>query len=111
MCIRDRFTVNDLQRWTGWAYQRARRTMIGYTGRGSARYPGLLDKSPALSLIDQTVADPEDESRSARQRQHVFVFDLEVYEETRVRGEAWLDEETEQDQQPARCSPVDGHVD
>ncbi|MEN6519482.1 MAG: hypothetical protein ABFC38_15135 [Methanospirillum sp.] len=97
----ERFTIRDVQKWTGWTYQKARRTMLGYFGRG-VRYPGLLDKSPALSLIDQTAVDPEEVNRDVRQRQNVFVFDPEVYREALVRGEAWL-----KDEAPAGCTPVE----
>ncbi len=54
--------------------------------RGGVRYPGLLDRSPALSLIDQTEIDPEDGDCDVRWRQHVVLFDAEVYRETRCRA-------------------------
>ena len=85
-----RFTTQDVQRWTGWTYQKSRRTMLGYTGRGGVRYPGLIDKSPALTLIDQTAVDPEEANRDVRQRQLVFVFNEEIYRESLVRGQVWL---------------------
>ena len=68
----ERFTVADVQRWMGWSYDKAYRTMKGHTGRGGTRYPGLLDRSPALSLVDQTVIDPDGADRDVRQHRLVL---------------------------------------
>ena len=100
----ERFTLRDVQQWTGWTYQAARRTMLGYTSRG-VRYPGLLDRSPALGLVDQT-AVADDDGRDARQRQYVFLFDDEVYRETLARGDVWLDDGHDGDSTGGCCQPA-----
>ncbi len=102
----ERFTVSDVQQWTGWTYHRVRRLMMGYLGRGGTRYPGLLDRSPALSLVDQTVVDPDGADRDTRQRRLVFVFDPEIYRETLTRGDVWLADETGDVQPGPSCTPV-----
>ncbi|HIH02624.1 MAG TPA: hypothetical protein HA263_01825 [Methanoregulaceae archaeon] len=87
----ERFDIPDLQRWTGWNYQKARRLMLGYDSRGS-RYPGLLDKSPALSLVDQTVSEIDGEGRDVKRRSLVFTFNEEAYRKSQYAGQVWLEE-------------------
>jgi len=89
----ERFDLADLQRWTGWHYQKARRLMLGYDSRGS-HYPGLLDKSPALSLVDQTVSETDDEGRDVKRRSLVFTFDEQAYRKAQYAGQVWLEEES-----------------
>ena len=48
------FTIQDLQRFTGWSYSSIYRTVKGYDSRGK-NYTGLLEKCPALSFTDRTV--------------------------------------------------------
>ena len=88
----EQFCLADLQRWTGWHYQKARRLMLGYDSRGS-HYPGLLDKSPALSLVDQTVSEVDDEGRDVKRRSLVFIFNEEAYRKAQFAGQVWLEEE------------------
>ena len=85
----EQFTIADVQRWTGWTYHRARRVMIGYESRG-VRYPGLLDKSPALGLADVTISDVDSEGHDVRRRTLVFSFDLELFRRSRIHGQVWL---------------------
>ena len=99
------FTIGDVQRRTGWTYQRARRTLVGRTARG-VEYPGLLDKSPALSLVDQTVSEEDGEGRHASNRQHVFLFDAAIYREVRATGLVWLEDEPPSSHEPGRGNPV-----
>ena len=62
--------------------------MLGYDSRGS-HYPGLLDKSPALSLVDQTVSEVDDEGRDVKRRSLVFIFNEEAYRKAQeIRGKA-----------------------
>ena len=44
----EQFSVAEVQRWTGWPYQKVRRLLLEYEDRGH-RYPGLIDRSPALA--------------------------------------------------------------
>jgi hypothetical protein len=85
------FDLADLQRWIGWNYQKARRLLLGYESRG-IRYPGLLDKTPALSLIDQTVSEVDREGRDVKRRALVFTFDEQAYRKSLYAGQVWLDE-------------------
>ncbi len=89
----EQFCLADLQRWTGWNYQKARRLMLGYDSRGS-HYPGLLDKSPALSLVDQTVSEVDGEGRDVKRRSLVFIFNEEAYRKAQFAGQVWLEEES-----------------
>ncbi len=88
----EQFTVRDLQAWTGWTYRKARRLLVGHVLRG-VQYPGLIDKSPALSPIDQTTVAPDGEGPDVRRRQLVFAFDPEVYRESCASGQVWLKDE------------------
>jgi len=56
----DEFTIQDLQRLTGWSYSSVYRTIKGYECRGK-NYTGLLEKCPALSFTDRTVTVSEGE--------------------------------------------------
>ncbi|MEN6517818.1 MAG: hypothetical protein ABFC38_06450 [Methanospirillum sp.] len=85
----EQFTLHDLQRWTGWPYSKARRVLIGYRQRGN-QYPGLLARSPALSVLDTTRTEDDDDGRDMKKRQLVFLFNPEIYRETRASGLAWL---------------------
>ncbi|MEN6341750.1 MAG: hypothetical protein ABFC89_04235 [Methanospirillum sp.] len=86
----EQFTLHDLQKWTGWPYHKARRLLLGYESRG-LRYPGLLDRSPALTLLDRTTTEDDAEGRGVKQRQFVFLFDAELYRESRPSGLVWLE--------------------
>ncbi len=86
----EQFTIRDLQQWTGWSYYKARRLMLGYESRG-LRYPGLLDRSPSLTLLDRTTTEDDENGRGVKLRQFVFLFDAEVYRESRSTGLAWLE--------------------
>ncbi len=85
----DQFSIADVQQWTGWSYQKVRRLLIGYMNRG-ARHPGLLDRSPALSVTDQTVTVPTEDGRDVRRRARVFTFDVAVHRRSTTAGDVWL---------------------
>ncbi|MEN6341657.1 MAG: hypothetical protein ABFC89_03765 [Methanospirillum sp.] len=86
----EQFTLRDLQRWTGWSYYKARRLLLEYESRG-LRYSGLLDRSPALTLLDRTTSEDDGEGRAVKQRQSVFLFDAVMYRESRSSGLVWLE--------------------
>ena len=73
----------------GWPYQKARRLLLGYEAKGR-RYPGLLDRSPALTLLDRTTTEDDESGRGVKQRQFVFLFDEERHRESCASGLAWL---------------------
>ena len=58
----EQFTLADVQRWTGWQYQKVRRLFCGYMARG-VQYPGLLNRTPAPSLLDQTTSEVDSGGR------------------------------------------------
>jgi len=101
----EQFTIADVQRWTGWTYHKARRTLLGRTARG-VEYPGLLDKSPALTLVDRTVSEEDEEGQPGSSRQHVFLFDPAIYREVRASGLVWLEDEPPSSHDPGRGNPV-----
>ena len=100
----EQFTLQDVQRWTGWQYQKTRRLLLGYESRGN-RYPGLLDKTSALSFEEQTVSTTDSEGRDVRRRSYVFTFDEEIYRKTRYAGQVWLEEAG--DSSDSRRDPAD----
>jgi len=85
------FTVRQLQDALGLSYHQTYRILHGYSNsRGS--YLGILDKCPAISLIDATVVE-DIEGREAKRRQHYFSFDPAQYFEWAAKTEVWVDEE------------------
>jgi hypothetical protein len=86
----DEFTIQDLQRLTGWSYSSVYRTIKGYECRGK-NYTGLLEKCPALSFTDRTVTVSEGEGHSVRRRTEAFEWDRELYRQWNGGGACWLD--------------------
>ncbi len=101
----EQFTVQDVQGWTGWNYQKSRRILLGYESRGNY-YPGLLDKSGALSLVEEVATEEGRDGRDVKRRSLVFTFDEEVYRRERYEGQVWL-EETESISSFGRRGPAD----
>jgi hypothetical protein len=86
----DEFTIQDLQRLTGWSYSSVYRTIKGYECRGK-NYTGLLEKCPALSFTDRTVTVSESEGQSVRRRTEAFEWDRELFRQWNGGGACWLD--------------------
>ena len=84
------FTIQDLQRLTGWSYSCIYRTIKGYECRGK-NYTGLLEKCPALSFTDRTVTISEEQGHSVRRRTDAFQWDRELYRQWNGGGACWLD--------------------
>ena len=84
------FTIQDLQRFTGWSYSSIYKTVKGYDSRGK-NYTGLLEKCPALSFTDRTVTVSEHEGYSVRRRTEAFEWDKELYRQWNGGGSCWLD--------------------
>jgi len=84
------FTIRQLQDSLGLSYHQTYRLLHGYTN-SRASYLGILDKCPAISLIDATVVE-DIEGREAKRRQHYFSFDLVQFLEWSARTDVWLDE-------------------
>ncbi len=66
------FTVRRLQSALGLSYHQTYRLLHGYTNN-RATYTGILDKCPAVSYIDATVAGEMVEvGETVRRREHYF---------------------------------------
>jgi len=87
------FTVRMLQQATGLSYHQVRRILQGYTARGTV-YCGLLEKCPALGVVDATVID-ESTGTTVRRHESHFQFDAERYREWVAELAVWLEDEGE----------------
>lgn len=85
------FTVRMLQQATGLSYHQVRRILQGYTTRGTV-YCGLLEKCPAISMVDATIID-ESTGTTIRRHESHFQFDAERYQEWVAELAAWLEDE------------------
>jgi hypothetical protein len=89
------FTIKQLQEVLGLSYHQVYRLLKGYrNGRGS--YAGILDKCPAVSYIDATIAE-DIYGMEVKHREHYFSFDIGLYKNWTARAEIWLDYEVEED--------------
>ncbi|QSZ67002.1 hypothetical protein RJ40_05585 [Methanofollis aquaemaris] len=84
----EQFTVRMLQEALGLSYQQTRRILLGYESRGTT-YSGLLEKCPAISYLDTMVTEDQD-GRAVRRREHLFLFDLEVYRRWACGSAVWI---------------------
>ncbi|MDE4908969.1 hypothetical protein L0665_10155 [Methanogenium marinum] len=89
----DIFTVRQLQNALGLSYQQTYRLLHGYTNNRST-YTGILDKCPAVSLIDAIVAEDVC-GISMKRREHHFSFDHEMYREWVDKADVWIDDSDE----------------
>ena len=85
------FTVRMLQQATGLSYHQVRRILQGYTARGTV-YCGLLEKCPAISVVDATIID-ESTGTTVRRHESHFQFDAERYREWAAELTVWLEDE------------------
>jgi hypothetical protein len=89
------FTIKQLQEALGLSYHQVYRLLKGYrNGRGY--YTGILDKCPAVSYIDATVAE-DIYGMEVKHREHYFSFDIGLYKNWTARAEIWLEDEIEED--------------
>ena len=87
------FTVRGLQSALGLSYHQTYRILHGYTNN-RATYTGILDKCPAVSYIDATVAgEMVGVGETVRRREHYFSFDLEAYRAWSAQAAVWLDDD------------------
>lgn len=103
------FTVRMLRQATGLSYHQTRRVLQGYTARGTT-YCGLLEKCPALGVVDATVLDS---STGTTVRWHELHFPFDAWRSREwVAGLAvWLEDEGGDDPSPdggckGGCNPV-----
>ena len=92
------FTIRMLQQATGLSYHQVRRILQGYTARGTT-YCGLLEKCPALGVVDATVLD-ESTGTVVRRHELHFQFDAERYREWVAQAVVWLEDAGEDDSPP-----------
>ncbi|MCK9277558.1 MAG: hypothetical protein M0P22_05675, partial [Methanoculleus sp.] len=84
-------TIRMLQEATGLSYHQVRRILQGYTARGMT-YCGLLEKCPAISVVDATVID-ESTGTTVRRHELHFQFDAWRYREWVAGLAVWLEDE------------------
>ena len=90
------FTIKQLQDVLGLSYHQVYRLLKGYrNSRGL--YTGILDKCPAVSYIDATVAE-DIYGMEVKHREHYFSFDIGLYKNWTARAEIWLEEELKEEQ-------------
>uniref|UniRef100_UPI0026190E71 hypothetical protein n=1 Tax=uncultured Methanofollis sp. TaxID=262500 RepID=UPI0026190E71 len=85
------FTVRELQDALGLSYHQTYRLLHGYTNSRTT-YTGILDKCPAVSLIDATVAD-EHFGIEMKRREHYFSFDDRAYRDWMAKADVWIDDD------------------
>ncbi|RXE56042.1 hypothetical protein ABH15_07555 [Methanoculleus taiwanensis] len=100
------FTVRMLQQVTGLSYHQVRRILQGYTAKGTV-YCGLLEKCPALGVVDATVID-ESTGTTVRRHELHFQFDLECYREWAAQLAVWLEDEDADPGEGDSPPPPDG---
>ena len=96
----EEFTIQDLQRLTGWSYISIYRALKGYESRGK-NYTGLLEKCPALSFTDRTVTISEEQGNSIRRRSDAFQWDTALFREWNCGDACWLDRDPKDGGGPA----------
>ena len=84
------FTIRMLPEATGLSYHQVRRILQGYTAKGTV-YAGLLEKCPALAVVDATVTDNSTEE-TVRRHELLFQFDAGRYREWTAGLAVWLEE-------------------
>jgi ribosomal protein L40E len=82
------FTIHQLQDALGLSYQPTYRLIHGYTGKKTV-YTGILDKCPAVSPIDATVAETLS-GIEIKRREKYFSFDVGIYREWMRQSDVWL---------------------
>ncbi|MCX6697033.1 MAG: hypothetical protein NTV84_05635 [Methanoregula sp.] len=90
------FTIQDLQRLTGWSHSIIHKIMKGYDSRGK-NYTGLLEKCPAISFTDRTVTTEEEDGLTVRRRAEAFQWDKELFLQWNRGGSCWLDRDPKDD--------------
>ena len=99
------FTIKMLQKATGLTYYQTYRILHGYSSRGT-NYAGLLEKCPAISFVDATVAE-EGCGWTIRRREHHFSFDVEGYREWIGGAGIWLEKDDDDSDGPGgSCSDL-----
>lgn len=85
------FTIKNLQDALGLSYHQIYRLLKGYQSR-QGTYQGILDKCPAVSYIDATVAE-DLYGVEVKRHEHYFSFDPILYKLWAAGSEIWLEDE------------------
>jgi hypothetical protein len=85
------FTIKHLQDALGLSYHQVYRMLKGYQNN-KGMYQGVLDKCPAVSYIDATVAE-DLYGVEVKHREHYFSFDPILYKIWSARSQIWLEDE------------------
>jgi len=94
------FTIKQIQEVLGLSYHQVYRLLKGYRNNRGL-YTGILDKCPAVSYIDATVAE-DIYGMEVKHREHYFSFDIGLYKNWTARAEIWLEDELEEEQRRTR---------
>ncbi|MCX6701039.1 MAG: hypothetical protein NTV68_14165 [Methanomicrobiales archaeon] len=87
------FTIKHLQDALGLSYHQVYRMLKGYQNY-KGMHLGILDKCPAVSYIDATVAE-DLYGVELKHREHYFSFDPVLYKTWSARPQIWLDDEVQ----------------
>lgn len=85
------FTIKNLQDALGLSYHQIYRLLKGYQNN-KGTYQGILDKCPAVSYIDATVAE-DLYGVEVKRHEHYFSFDPILYKLWTAGSEIWLEDE------------------
>ncbi|MDE4907303.1 hypothetical protein L0665_01535 [Methanogenium marinum] len=83
------FTIRQLQVTLGLSFHQTRRLLFGYSN-GRATYTGILDKCPAIGLIDAMVAEDLC-GMEIKKREKYFSFDVGMYRDWTTQSDVWLE--------------------
>jgi len=83
------YSIQDMQRLTGWAYSGLYKILKGYYSRGK-NYSGLLEKCPAISFCDRTITSTGEDGNTVRRRAEAYLWDRELYRLWNGGGACWL---------------------
>jgi hypothetical protein len=86
------FTLAMLQKETGRSNGVLHKLIHGFSQRGNT-YSGLLEKCPAISVVDRTVMTEEDRGIYMRRRANAYSFDRDLYESWCQGGSCWIDDD------------------
>ncbi|MDD1730417.1 MAG: hypothetical protein LUQ50_15285 [Methanospirillum sp.] len=96
---RSEVTVTELQGETGWTNSTINKLIHGYQSCGKS-YSGLLEKCPAISVLDRTESRG-DGGYTTHRRSKAYLWDAGLYEAWMKCGSIWLArEDTDDDQIP-----------
>jgi len=85
---RSEVTVSELQHATGWTNSTTNKLLHGYRSYGKS-YSGLLEKCPAISVLDRTESRG-DGGCTTHRRSKAYLWDSVLYEAWMKGGSIWI---------------------